>query len=63
MDNAKFFLPDSIVDEPDDSDENFLLDFDKDEKFDNSEEGSLLGFEDDKEFDDWDEDFEDDDIE
>ena len=63
MDNAKFFLPDSIVDEPDDSDENFLLDFDKDEKFDNSEEDSLLGFEDDKEFDDWDEDFEDDDIE
>ena len=63
MDNAKFFLPDSIADEPDDSDENFLLDFDKDEKFDNSEEDNLLGFEDDKEFDDWDEDFEDDDIE
>ena len=37
--------------------------FGKDEKFDNSEEDSLLGFEDDKEFDDWDEDFEDDDIE
>ena len=63
MDNAKFFLPDSIADEPDDSDENFLLDFDKDEKFDNSEEDSLLGFKDDKEFYDWDEDFEDDDIE
>ena len=63
MDNAKFFLPDSIADEPDDSDENFLLDFGKDEKFDNSEEDNLLGFEDDKEFDDWDEDFEDDDIE
>ena len=32
-------------------------------EFDNSEEDNLLGFEDDKEFDDWDEDFEDDDIE
>ena len=63
MDNAKFFLPDSIVEKHDDSDESFLLDFDKDEDFDNSEEDSLLGFEDDKEFDDWDEDFEDDDIE
>ena len=41
MDNAKFFLPDSIVDEPDDSDEKFLLDFDKDEDFDNSEEDSF----------------------
>ena len=31
MEHAKFFLPDHIVNESDDSDENFLLDFDEDD--------------------------------